>query len=334
MNWADMKKKIGRWLFILLHLTGFVLLYFVIRDLEWDRFLEVMRAFPAWKYLTGLAFLGSVYAMKSLRWHLLNRSFGISTSWGMALVFYLSAGFLSVITPGRLGEFSKVYFLKRQYGTDLTAGTSSVILDRIWDVLVLSFAAGFSVVLLWSGPYLNTPAVLVAMLLFAVSLLVVLVPAIIFMPVLFLSRRSASLHMRLDEVFRLWKQNRFTNFIPSLVISATAFLLLAFIPVLFSRHTPCPVGYAAGIGSISISNILSFIPVTIAGFGTRELVFAEVWDLQAYPKEVALSVSTAYFMVTYLGSLFIGGLVYLLNLKKLYRPGEIRNFTAEADNPS
>ena len=329
-----MKKKAGRWMFILLHLTGFVLLYFVIRDLEWDSFLEVLKAFPAWKYFTGLAFLGVVYGLKSLRWHLLNKSFGIRTSWGMALVFYLSAGFLSVITPGRLGEFSKIYFLKRQYGTDLTAGTSSVILDRIWDVLVLSFAAGVSVVLLWSGPDLHTWAVLAAVILFAVSLLLVLFPAIIFIPLLFMSRRLASLHMQLDEVFRLWKNNRFTNFIPSLVLTATAFLLLAFIPVLFSRHTPFPVEYAAGIGSISISNILSFIPVTIAGFGTRELVFAAVWDLQAYPKEVAISVSTAYFMVTYVGSLLIGGVVYLLSLNKLYRPGEIRKFSTKEANPS
>jgi len=334
MNWADMNKAIRKWIFWLLHLTGFVLLYFVVRDLEWDRFLEVLKTFPLWKYLTGLVFLCVVYALKSLRWHLLNRSFGISTSWSMALLFYLSAGFLSVITPGRLGEFSKIYFLKRQCGTDLTSGTSSVILDRIWDVLVLSFAAGVSVFLLWSAPDLNRWAVLAAVLLFTASLLVVLFPAVIFIPVLFMSRRFSSLHMRLDEVFRLWKKNRFTNFIPSLVISAAAFLLLAFIPVLFSSQTPFPVEYVAGISSISISNILSFIPVTVAGFGTRELVFAAVWDLQAYPKEVALSVSTAYFMVTYLGSLVIGGVVYLLNLKKLYRPREIRSFSTDKAFPS
>ncbi|HDS06990.1 MAG TPA: hypothetical protein ENO05_05125, partial [Bacteroides sp.] len=159
-------------------------------------------------------------------------------------------------------------------------------------------------------------------------------PAIIFLPVLFISRRFSSLHMRLDKVFRLWKKNRFTHFIPSLVISAAAFLLLAFIPFLFSLQTPFSVEYTAGVGSISISNILSFIPVTVAGFGTRELVFAAVWDLQAYPKEVALSVSTAYFMVTYLGSLVIGGLVYLLNLKKLYRPREIRSFSTDETDPS
>ncbi|MCK4751477.1 MAG: flippase-like domain-containing protein, partial [Bacteroidales bacterium] len=81
--------------------------------------------------------------------------------------------------------------------------------------------------------------------------------------------------------------------------------------------------------AISISNILSFLPVTIAGFGTRELVFTEVWRLSHFSKEVAISVSTSYFMVTYLGSLLIGGVVYLFNLKTLYRPEEIRKMKDE-----
>lgn len=311
----------------MLHLTGFVLLYFVIRGLEWSRFFELLKTFPLWKYMTGLAILCLVYAIKSLRWHLLNRSFGIETTWRTALVFYLSAGFLSVITPGRLGEFAKIYFLKQRYKINLTAATSSVILDRIWDVLVLSFAAGISVVLLLSDPGLNVLSLVLISMLFLASLVIVLIPSVLFIPLLFLIKRFSALHSKVDDVFQLWKSSRFNNFLISLSITAAAFLMLAFIPVLFSQDTAYPVQYSAGIGAISISNILSFIPVTIAGFGTRELVFTEVWGLSQHPKEIALSVSTAYFMVTYLGSLLIGGVVYLVNMKELYRPGVIRKMT-------
>lgn len=313
----------------MLHLTGFVLLYFVVRGLEWNRFFELMKTFPLWKYLTGLAILCIVYAIKSLRWHLLNRSFGIETTWRTALVFYLSAGFLSVITPGRLGEFAKVYFLRRKYNIDLASATSSVILDRIWDVLVLSFAAGISVVLLLSDPGLNVLSLVIISLLFLISLVIVLVPPVLFVPLLFLLKRFSSLHSKVNDIFQLWKSSRFSNFFTSLFITAASFLMLAFIPVLFSQDTAYPVQYSAGIGAISISNILSFIPLTIAGFGTRELVFTEVWELSQHPREIALSVSTAYFMVTYLGSLLIGGVVYLANMKQLYRPREIRKMTGK-----
>jgi len=324
---VKLKPITKKWIFAGLHIVGFVLLWFVLRDLEWDTFFVLLKTIPIWKYLVGLAVLCLVYALKSLRWHLLNRSFGIDTTWKMALVFYLSAGFLSVITPGRLGEFAKIYFLKRKYQISIPSATSSVFLDRIWDVLVLSFAAGISVVVLLADPGANVFSLVLIGLLFLVSLMVILVPSLLFTPLLFLVRRFPGVHDKLQEVFGLWKESRFRNFVTSMTLSSLAFLMLAAIPVLFSHGTPYPILYKSGIGAISISNILSFLPVTIAGFGTRELVFTEVWKLGGHPKEIALSISTAYFMVTYIGSLFMGGVVYLLNLEHLYRPSEIRKMT-------
>lgn len=316
-----MRKSLRKWSFFLLHLTGFILLYLVIRDLQWKRFIELLGTFPVWNYLAGFGVILLVYALKSLRWYLLNRVFGIRTSWGTALVYYLSAGFLSVVTPGRLGEFAKVYFLKRRFRIDLSSATSCVVMDRIWDVLVLSLAAGTSLVLLLTDP--GWVMICCISLLILISLGMVLFPGILFFPVLLLLKRFPKIHRKTEELLELWNSKRSSQFITSLAITLLAFLMLAFLPVLFSASSPYPVRPMAGIGAISISNILSFLPVTIAGFGTRELVFAQIWDLQQYPKEIALSVATAYFMVTYLGSMLIGGAVYLFNLKKLYRPGEI-----------
>ncbi len=117
---------------------------------------------------------------------------------------------------------------------------------------------------------------------------------------------------------------RYNNFASSLLITLFSYAALFVIPLIFSAGTAYPIQLRDGVGAVSISNILSFIPVTIAGFGTRELVFSEVWKLSLYPKEVAISISTCYFIVTYLGSLLVGGVVYLVNLKNLYRPAELR----------
>ena len=181
---SKLKPGTRRWIFTLLHIVGFVLLWFVLRGLEWDTFFVLLKTITLWKYLVGLLVLCFVYALKSLRWHLLNRSFGIETTWRMALVFYLSAGFLSVITPGRLGEFAKIYFLKRKYMISIPTATSSVFLDRIWVVLVLSFAAGFSAVFLLVDSGVNAFSLVLIGLLFLVSLMVILVPTLLFTPLL------------------------------------------------------------------------------------------------------------------------------------------------------
>lgn len=322
-----MNKNIQKGLFLLFHLAGFVLLWFVVRDLQWQDFLKELASYPAWKYLAGLMILTAVYVLKSWRWQLLNRSFGIRIPLKTAIVFYLSAGFLSVITPGRLGEFAKIYFLKRKYNVSSAMATSSVILDRIWDVLVLSLFASFSMTVFYAGSSIIILLLMAALLL--VSLLVIVFPVAIFAPMLFVLQRFSRLHKKVEEVYIMWKSNRFKSIGRALATSLVSFLMLASVPVLFSAGSPYPIGAMEGIGAISISNILSFIPISIAGFGTRELVFSEIWKLSAYPKEVAISVSTSYFMVTYLGSLFIGGLVYLLRLKELYRPKEIKQMREE-----
>ena len=319
-----MKKSIKRGLFFALHLVGFLLLWLVLRDLQWSSFIEELGSYPAWKYAAGLFLLSLVYIAKSYRWHTLNSSFGIKTSWRMALVFYLSAGFLSVITPGRLGEFAKIFFLKRKYGIDTSAATSSVILDRVWDVLILSLCASLSIVMLFSGPETGLLSLLLMGAFFLASLLVVLVPAVLFKPLLLISGRFKGIHSKLEDLYMLWNRNRFKHFGSSLLITLISYVALFIIPFIFSAGTSFPLQFKAAVGAVSISNILSFIPITIAGFGTRELVFSEVWKLSQYPKEVAISISTCYFIVTYLGSLLVGGVVYLANLKNLYRPAEIR----------
>jgi len=320
------KLLLGNWLLALLHVVGFILLWYVIRDLEWHTFYVLLTTIPFWKYLAGLGVLSLVYIFKSLRWHLLNRTFGIETTWGMALIFYLSAGFLSVITPGRLGELSKIYFLNRKYKVDIPSATSSVFLDRIWDVLALSSAVGISMVILLSDPGINL-LILIAVV-FLLSLTVILLPSVFFIPLLFMIRKFTGVHQRIQNIFELWKESRFKNFVASITITILSFVMLAAIPVMFSYDTTYPIPFQSSIAAISISSILSFFPVTIAGFGTRELVFTEVWRLEAYPKEIALSISTAYFMITYLGSLLMGGVVYLINLKHLYRPSELRKLTS------
>jgi uncharacterized protein (TIRG00374 family) len=322
-----MKKGIRKGLFILMHMAGFILLWFVVRDLQWNDFLKELASFPAWKYITGLSILAGVYIMKSWRWQLLNRSFGIQIPLKTAIVFYLSAGFLSVITPGRLGEFAKIYFLKRKYNVNTAMATSSVLLDRIWDVLVLSLFASISVTVFYAGASIIVLLLMAA--LFIVSMLVIVLPGAIFIPLLFALQRFSRLKEKVNEIYIMWKSKRFNSITRALVLTLLSFLMLAGIPVLFSAGSPYPIDFMEGIGAISISNILSFIPITIAGFGTRELVFTEIWKLSGYPKEIAISVSTSYFMVTYLGSLLIGGLVYLLRLKELYRPREIRQMRGE-----
>ncbi|MBE0653296.1 MAG: flippase-like domain-containing protein [Bacteroidales bacterium] len=316
------KKKL---IFMLLHGVGFVLLYFVLKDLDWKLFWNLLNQFPVYKFLVGLIMLLAVYVLKSLRWFLINRSFEIDLPFAHTFVFYLVSGFLSVITPGRLGELAKVFFIQKRNKISYTQAFSSVILDRIWDVMVLSMMAGISLVFLFSDFKLSILGISVIAFFLAFSFGIIVYPGLLFKPLLLFTRRFSNLNSEIGKIYSLWSGKRIRFFIPSLFLSIGAFLILSLIPLLFAEEINARVPFSAAISAISISNILSFIPVTIAGFGTREYVFVEIWKLFSHSKEVALTLSAAQFFCTYLGSLFLGGAVYLIGFRKYFSRKEVEN---------
>jgi uncharacterized protein (TIRG00374 family) len=311
-------------LFIALHSLGFVLLYLVIKDLEFDRLFNMIMNFPVWKVLLGLLILLAVYLIKTFRWLAINNILKVRTDYSRLLAFYIISGFLSAITPGRLGEWSKIGFMKKVYLVSVPLASSSVLLDRIWDVLILSLLAVSSIILMISRfEFLAWPVIVIATVLLF-SLLIILFPAIIFKPVQYLVRRK-EVNQEIESVLKLWNKNRFRFLLPGLVTSLAAYLLLALVPILFSNGLEAPVSLVTSVSAVSISNILGSIPVSIAGFGTRELVFTHIWGMNGYSPEIAISVSTVYFIITYLGSMLLGGIVYIVSFRKIFRFSEMKS---------
>lgn len=311
--------------FYSLHVLGFVLLYLVLRNFNWQEFFSLFIRFNAWYFIAGLVVLFVVYILKSIRWYFINKAFNINLRFLDSLMIYLVAGFFSAITPGRLGEFTKIYFLKEKHSVSLSQATLSVIFDRLWDVLVLSMIAGVSILMLFNSASISLLTLFSIFIIFILSLSIVLFPGVLFVPAIRITRKWNNLNRHLENLYRQIKMKNTGFFLLSFVLSLAAFLMLAFIPVALSFRIKAPVNYDAGLGAISVSNILSFLPVSIAGFGTREYVFKQIWALYGYPAEIAVTVSTAYFIVTYLGSVLFGGLVSLFYLGKSFSLKNIRH---------
>ena len=311
--------------FYSLHVLGFVLLYLVLRNFNWQEFFSLFTRFNAWYFISGLVVLFAVYILKSIRWYFINKAFNIKLKFWDSLMIYLVAGFFSAITPGRLGEFTKIYFLKEKYPVSLSQATLSVLFDRLWDVLVLSMIAGISLFLLFNTDSISSLTFISIFVIFLLSLSIVLYPGFLFVPAIRITGKWTNFNQHLESLYRQIKMKNAGFSLLSFVLSLVAFLMLAFIPVALSFKIKAPVNYDAGLGAISVSNILSFLPVSVAGFGTREYVFKQIWALYGYPAEIAITVSTAYFIVTYLGSVLFGGLVSLFYLGKSFSLKNIRH---------
>ena len=86
------------------------------------------------------------FFIRGYRWNLLVSDTANRKIYFIKLIYI--AWFLNAITPGRLGDFSRVYFPRKE--KVLTAGTafSAVLIDRLFDLLILT-------IFLWVAVFLG-----------------------------------------------------------------------------------------------------------------------------------------------------------------------------------
>lgn len=97
-------------------------------------------------WLVALAVLGFIpfLIVKAWRWQIVLRDLGVAIPFREAIRLYALGLGAGMITPGNVGDAIKVaYFRERGFSQSIL----SVVLDRIWDVLILLLLAGSGIFL-------------------------------------------------------------------------------------------------------------------------------------------------------------------------------------------
>ncbi len=118
-------------------LIGLALFGVVLFKVPLGQTWEILRqAHWGWILLSFALILIMVW-LKGLRWSFLLRMQGVRYSvWDSTLV-YLSSLLLGTVTPGRMGDFVKIIYLKRDRDMSYGLGMSSVLVDRVFDLYIL-----------------------------------------------------------------------------------------------------------------------------------------------------------------------------------------------------
>ena len=83
-------------------------------------------------------------APKARRWQIILADFGIALPWRDAFRFYAIGLWAAIVTPGQLGDGLKAWYVQSR-GGNLAPALASVIVDRLFDVLMLLCAASVGV---------------------------------------------------------------------------------------------------------------------------------------------------------------------------------------------
>ena len=256
--------------------------------------------------------------IKSVRWNHLLRQQNIFIGLDKTFLIYLNSIYLGIITPGRIGEFAKVLYLKNYINLDISKGFSSVLVDRIFDLYLLIIIGLIGV---WEfeifGMISSGFNVLLILLIF--SPLLVLNSKITekVFKVLFNVIVSKKYNGKILDGFNKFKlsMNQLVNYklIYSFLLTLISYIIFFLQCYLTSLSLNLPVGYFTITLIMSITNLISFIPVTISGLGTREAMLIFLFSLVELTSEHAITYSLLVFSVFYIGGAILGLIAWVIN---------------------
>jgi glycosyltransferase 2 family protein len=128
-----------RWKFWLGLAISVVFMYFALRNLKLDEFWQAMKSANYWWILPGIAVYFIGVWVRSWRWHYLLgpvKKIPTRVMFPVTCIGYMGNN----IYPARAGEVLRAVVLKRREGVPVSASLATVIVERIFDgVVMLAF---------------------------------------------------------------------------------------------------------------------------------------------------------------------------------------------------
>lgn len=122
-------------------LTLIALAWLLARDFKGAEFQQVLNRISLAGL--GIAMLPGLMALllKGVRLRYVGESLGLELNLWQGIKYQVIAISLASVTPGRAGEFSKIFLLARNQRDKLALGTLAVIVERVFDLLALGLLA-------------------------------------------------------------------------------------------------------------------------------------------------------------------------------------------------
>lgn len=304
-------KKLLPWL---MRLLGPALLVLFLLNADLGQLWATMRDALLWPIALSLLLMPPFVVIKSWRWVRIMRELGLSLDLPTACALYTVGLFYGATTPGQAGDLLKAVYL-RDRGQPLAPAMLSVVLDRLFDLLVMAALATLGIFAL--GQLLPSRQLqgllVVGMGLGLVALTVLLVAR---------GPRQWALTVALPRVApgltaTLGRWNSELGHLelrpaPLAAVTAASLISACFTFVrlwlLFLALGLDRVPLYVVIGASALIAVLQVLPISIAGVGVRDAVLIAILLPYGYSAEQAITLS-ALFLLINLQHILVGFIV-------------------------
>lgn len=267
-----------------------LLFYFV--DIDWNTIGDTFKSLNLKYFLFSLSGVVIVLAIKSFRWHKIILNEGYYYSPKRSFGAYMSSYTIGVITPGRIGEIARLYYLREKCDIGFLPSFRTIVTDRIFDlgVLVMLAAAGllyYSKWAIFNNAYI---AVGSGILLFFIGLYIVffLLKSILKKP----KFKNNKLFLFVYESICQSVDKRAPKLWLITVLAYLAYYAAIWL-IFLSLGIQMRIVDIAIV--LSVVGLVTILPISWAGFGTREVSLVYLLSFYGISTEVALSFSLLQF---------------------------------------
>ncbi|KIE57804.1 membrane protein [Methylacidiphilum kamchatkense Kam1] len=328
---AERKKY---WLSIALRsLVSTGILSFLFFKVDWAKIATVAQRANPVDIVLGIFFGGGQVFFSAIRWKILLQTQGIFVSGAKAFELTLIGQFFNAFLLGSTGgDIVRIYYIIQLYPEKKTAGSLSVIYDRVVGLLGLVLI-GMLLAVHFFHLFQANPITSHAVWIFLVVTIIILLlfGLILFFPSLFsvvrLQKNKSSSFSNpsfnnLFDAIRRYRHGKKENLLALFYSFAShgSTLIMAYFATR-SLNLEIPFLYLAA--TLAIVSVLISIPITISGLGIREGLIVVFFHLLGIKTEPALSFSLLVFAMSLFWSL-VGGIVYLRYKKSRFNDTVLR----------
>ncbi len=313
-----MKKDLSKYI----RLIGLLILAYIITRINFKVLLVQFKNINLYLLFTAISMNLFLIFAKAIRWKAFLTQQSLSISTKSAFSIYLSSLYIGFITPGRLGEISKALYLKQKQITSFYKGLSGAIMDRLLDLYFLILLGSVGVYYLSKGKGINLEFVFLFVIVLSLPM-IILHPKVLNLLTHFLFRKISPKKFK-DKIRESVNEfiegiNKIINpvLLYGILLTVFSYSLFFFQCFLIAKSIGLQISYVDLALIMSIVNIITLIPISISGLGTREASMIFLFKLIGLSTEAAISFSLLIFFVFFICGGLMGFIAWWLDPIKI-----------------
>lgn len=226
--------------------------------------------------------------VRGYRYRVILNGLAVRVSLAFSTASIMISQTVNVFVPARLGDLVRVVILKHEDKATVSQGISSLVVERVFDVLMVAILGALSLPLVLN--ILKVPEWFITLT------LLVIIGGVLFFLFLLAMKNRESQNKYVRYILNMFNEVRSASLSvkslallsgSSLVIWLLEALACGSIVAMFGESIP----FAVVVLAVVIGNLVKAVPLTPGGWGTYEASVSGVFILAGVPSEIAFPIA-------------------------------------------